>query len=316
MNAPRESRCPNCSSARAGRFCATCGQDNQDPNSALDTLGVDFLRNVFSRDAKIWRTMFQLFLRPGALTQAFIAGKRIYYVHPRKLYLLLSIVFFVSISFTDEAHFLDLLRFSRDAQAFAHQDLVKTASKVVKAGKELGETFEGTELHVDAADAPAAAAALAKLEKLSLGARIEARLKALQRMDRRDVKTRFSQTFSHHLPKLIFLLMPVFAWIIALFFGSSEQKYVQHLVFAFHIHAFFFALALCCLVYELATGNANVASAALVVTVPYMILATKRVYEPSLGLALMKLAGFVVAYALALGLASALLAGMTLLWWV
>lgn len=294
-----------------GRYCSTCGQDNQDSGSVLDALGFEFLRGALSKDSKIWRTLFYLFFKPGGLTLAWAANRRQSFVHPRKLYLFCSILFFIGISLTDQVRFLDLLRFSSEMQAFASRDLVRTASQVVKVGKEIGGTFDthGSPAHPDALEAQQA------LEKLSLAAKAEARLNHLKKMDRRTLRYRFGESFSHHLPKLIFLLVPVFAWIIALFFGSEEQRYVYHLAFAFHVHAYVFALAIVCMCYELATGDTDTASLAMLLVIPYLVWAAHKVYANSLVSGLIKLAGVTASYALALGLSAGVLAAVTL-WWI
>ena len=54
----------------------------------------------------------------------------------------------------------------------------------------------------------------------------------------------FTDTFHEQRPKIIFLLLPVFALILKLLYARRRVLYVKHLVFAFHFHAFLFLVLL------------------------------------------------------------------------
>ena len=46
-------------------------------------------------DSRLWRTLAALLLRPGYLTREFLAGRRARYLPPVRLYLVISLVFFL-----------------------------------------------------------------------------------------------------------------------------------------------------------------------------------------------------------------------------
>ena len=87
--------CANCGTITAGNFCSQCGQrlDIQ-----LHSVG-HFLRDATEvmthADARVWRTLLPLLTRPGFLTREFFAGRRARYLQPFRLYLILSVVFFL-----------------------------------------------------------------------------------------------------------------------------------------------------------------------------------------------------------------------------
>lgn len=54
----------------------------------------------------------------------------------------------------------------------------------------------------------------------------------------------FSREALNNLPKLVFLLLPMFALILKLVYVRSKIYYINHLVFALHIHTVFFIFAL------------------------------------------------------------------------
>ena len=84
--------CANCGTALTGPFCANCGQHVADFHQSVWRLVRDFFENTLSWDSKVLRTLGPLFRRPGFLTLEFMAGRRVRYVHPLRLFLFTSAV--------------------------------------------------------------------------------------------------------------------------------------------------------------------------------------------------------------------------------
>ncbi len=318
--------CANCSTPLSGRFCHICGQDDRQDASALEALGFGFIVKLVTADPKPWRTLLWLLFRPGELSVAYSAGKRASYLDPRKLYLFTSILFFVGLSLAKDSQYLDLLRFSKHGRMLAQQDFLGTAADVVKAGQTVSESMDAPDTYMRSegidkrgrarkpmkSATPAAAGPSTPSSVLSDA---DARLKTLQQMDRTQLRQRVSDSFSQHLPKMIFLLVPVFALIIWLFFPGGKKRYVDHLIFAFHTHAAFFTLAILCLVYEQLTHDSLTASLGMVLVAPHAILSTRRAYGTPIAELLAKLLAVVVCYLISLGCATIALAALTL-WWM
>ena len=92
---PPGSVCPNCNAPMSGTWCATCGQKwgPLDPtwHDLIHEAGHEFLHV----DGKIFRTLRLLLTRPGELTAEFLRGRRIRYIGPLRLYLTMSVLFFL-----------------------------------------------------------------------------------------------------------------------------------------------------------------------------------------------------------------------------
>ncbi len=88
-------RCRNCDNAITGLYCANCGQKDLDLERPFFELAGELIRETFDLDGRAWRTAKTLFRHPGLLTQAFLAGKRRLYTPPLRLYLFVSVTFFV-----------------------------------------------------------------------------------------------------------------------------------------------------------------------------------------------------------------------------
>ncbi len=100
---PRPDHCLNCGIPATGKFCAECGQEIKDHSVALGPLLSEGLSELASWDSKLLRTLVPLLFRPGFLTNQYNTGKRVPYLSPVKLYLTLSVLFFLLLSWTHPA---------------------------------------------------------------------------------------------------------------------------------------------------------------------------------------------------------------------
>jgi hypothetical protein len=79
-------RCRNCDAELTGRYCARCGQDiHRRVLSLRHALG-ELIEDISQADARVWRTLRLLVLRPGELTCEYLRGKCASYTPPLRLY--------------------------------------------------------------------------------------------------------------------------------------------------------------------------------------------------------------------------------------
>jgi hypothetical protein len=145
------SSCLDCGEPITGRFCASCGQRADPLHKSLREFVSEFTEGLTNFDAKLWRTLPALLLRPGLLTAEFNAGRRTRYVHPFRVYLFVTFVFFGLVAaFGHGTTFVqvDATPSSQEAPnaATVHSPvddfLITGAEKVKKAGdKELAGQF-------------------------------------------------------------------------------------------------------------------------------------------------------------------------------
>jgi hypothetical protein len=93
--------CLNCGEVLTGQHCSHCGQPATVRVLSLWELSKDVIGDVLNADSRVWRTLWPLAFRPGLLTQEFLRGRRASYTPPFRMYLVLSLVFFVLASFDD-----------------------------------------------------------------------------------------------------------------------------------------------------------------------------------------------------------------------
>lgn len=106
--APAGQYCLNCGAQLAGQYCGQCGQRASNRLISLWELLRDAFGDMFELDSRLWRTLIPLMLRPGRLTSDYLRGRRMRYMPPFRMYLVLSLLFFL-IVFFDPRHELALL---------------------------------------------------------------------------------------------------------------------------------------------------------------------------------------------------------------
>ena len=91
-------KCQNCGNNIENDYCSSCGQTYESRIKPFTRLIRDFLGDIFAFDSRASITIKKLIFRPGFLTKEYIIGKRVQYVPPTRLYVLLSLLLLFMIS--------------------------------------------------------------------------------------------------------------------------------------------------------------------------------------------------------------------------
>src|SRR6185295_13585777 len=92
--------CANCGKPLLGAYCAVCGQPTSTHRRSIRALLHDFFVDIVNFDSRILRTMRALLFQPGELPAAFRQGRTQPYVPSIRLYLFVSLLFFILLSVT------------------------------------------------------------------------------------------------------------------------------------------------------------------------------------------------------------------------
>src|SRR5215469_10963942 len=111
-------RCDNCGAAVSGHYCAACGQRLEAPLQSLWHFTREATEDLTHTDSRLWRTLGALLFRPGYLTREFLAGRRARYLPPVRLYLVISVLFFLWASATHNP--LRVIRITEPDHGAAH----------------------------------------------------------------------------------------------------------------------------------------------------------------------------------------------------
>jgi hypothetical protein len=98
--------CTHCHTVLVGQYCHHCGQKKMTKRdlSLLHFLeqAVDTLTHV---DSKFYQSLKYLIFKPGYLTSEFIRGRRIAYMKPVQLFLIINIIYFLAASVLNQRTF-------------------------------------------------------------------------------------------------------------------------------------------------------------------------------------------------------------------
>ncbi len=258
MSSPPDAppHCLNCGTALAAprpRFCGRCGQETNVRPPRFTEFVQQFGGAYFSTEGALWRTLALLLFKPGELTRQYRAGRRKHYVLPLRLYITISLLALLAV------------------RLVLPTDL-KVGSEVVFDGGESPSNFGAIELGEGRRAGMKDGKFYCEALPAWLCTRLEARLDLDPKSFARDLK-RLPERFIGHFGTAMFLLVPLFALLHKLAYLGRGLRYTEHLVYALHVHSFWFAaLALALLPWAWVP-------AALAFVVPvYTLIAAHRVY--------------------------------------
>jgi hypothetical protein len=274
---PDPGSCPNCGrrhEAPPTPFCPGCGQETTLRPPTLAEFAQQFGGSYLAAEGALWRTLRLLVTRPGALTREYLAGRRRRYVLPLRLYLTASLVAFVALRLGGGASVIDVTP--------------DTAAKLASAGK--------NELVIVAFDDKGPRLGIRDgrffCEELPAGVcrHFQRKLDLDPKAMSRELELA-SERFVGHWGTAMFLLVPMFALWCKLAWLNRRLRYTEHLVYALHLHAFWFAAIA---VAQVPLPGLPAIAAAAMPT--YALLASRRAYGGRWWPTLLRNAGVAIAY--------------------
>lgn len=86
-------RCENCESVLQGHYCHVCGQRAHNPLRHFAHALEEVFESFWHLDGRIFRTLHDLFV-PGKLASAYLEGRRMRYIAPLRLFVIMSLLAF------------------------------------------------------------------------------------------------------------------------------------------------------------------------------------------------------------------------------
>jgi hypothetical protein len=114
----------------------------------------------------------------------------------------------------------------------------------------------------------------------------------------------------HAIPKLMFLLLPLFAWILKLFYDKKKYYYGDHAIFSLHFHsAAFLLFFIIALLNKVVPAIATfLSSMELFLLIAYMTIALRNAYQQSFSISLVKAIGLSFIYGIFIAAGFAIIA--------
>lgn len=238
-----------------------------------------------STEGALWRTLKLLLAKPGELTRQYLAGRRKHYVLPLRLYLTISLLSLLMLRTMTSA--------STDSSGPLQLDVKTDEVNLVAIDDRLVVALKNGQFICKG---------LPDWTCKRLQRRLVADPEALK-----DQMGQLGERFVANLGAALFLMLPAFALLLRLCYYNRRLRYTEHLVFALHLHAFWFIALM------LAVPGLPWVSALAWLAVPlYAALALKRVYGGRWWPLLLRSAVVSLAYLWVLGFALLLVLGWSL----
>ena len=276
---PTNQLCKNCDTPLEPnfRYCPKCGQETAD-NLTFGVLFSKTISDYFSVDARFFRSFIPLMLKPGILARRFVDGKRLKYLHPAQFYLFISVLFFFLGSFNVRKADNEMTQalqkgFEKEISVDSVKVSEKDSLKIEEARKMLQKNQKM--MGVSDEDMKTIDSVITETAKnpnnvnsgmnfdfnkeldslIAAGAPEEDKLKAMgMTEDASGLNKRFYeqmlklyqqkgggivQTFYDTVPIAMFLLMPLFAMLLKIFYWK-RGNFAHHMVFSFYFFTFLF----------------------------------------------------------------------------
>lgn len=328
--------CANCGAPLYGKYCYACGQPTHGLVRHFGSVLSDVADSVLNIDERLFRTLAPLYLRPGKLTLDYFAGKRARYVTPFRLVFFIAIIVFFALQLSLRIGFSHTgpMRtvkvsstngisvkpyappknnqnnpFAEGDISINHHVIWNRQTKPLRIGWLPGAANDWLNELIGNAQT--------KLREMTSGSAPQRQ--AVQR-----------QLILHMLaaaPTVVFLLLPLFALQLKIFYLFKRRLYMEHLIVAMHSQAFVLLSLLVLAVLGVLNGwlvpkagwlNVPIRlaiAAAWIWTFVYLFLMQKRVYRQgwfmttvkycSVGFCYLVLIGFGWAFAVLISLTNA-----------
>lgn len=227
----KKEHCPNCGKGleKWMEYCPKCGQENHIKRASIKLITKDFLKDYWTFDSKLFRSLIPLLFKPGFLTKEFIEGKRQRYIPPVRLYIFVSFVFFLISSWiSNEKNLSDyrLIGSLKDRQAGLFIDTL-----IGPYGDTLFNQYQ-TNVTVDTNSQAVDSIFLFGLQK------------KIDQLYTFEGRKKLQKNLKRKTPIFLFILIPLLALLLHWFCYKKDYFYVDHLVYALHLQSFIFIVLL------------------------------------------------------------------------
>lgn len=217
---PSISLCKNCQNDVGSlTYCPVCGQKSDTHVLKFRELLAELADGLFNLDSRLWRSLIPLVAHPGKLTNEYLSGRRMHYLPPFRLYLILSIIFFLipdnDFSFNEDVG--EIIGAGENAQTSPPDENLEAEDVLLEDSC----SFDGLPQH------------------------------SFYTALMRDACTTFAENpeqltsaLSESIPVMMILGIPLVALFMKLIYPFSGRYYVEHVIFLFHVHAFYFFVSI------------------------------------------------------------------------
>jgi len=203
--------CLNCHYVVENRFCPNCGQENIDTRKTFYQLFLHFFEDLTHYESSFWKTIKTLLSQPAALTIEYLSGKRLSYLAPIRLYIFISLITFFSFSIFHQNEPIDIKKSKSVPEAKKEEQSIMTIQELEAKKKEYN--FIEYWLY-------------------------KRTISVAHKYSQKEIMEKFTESAQHNFSKVLFVYMPLFAFVLWLFHNKKRWYYFDHGIFTLHYFSF------------------------------------------------------------------------------
>jgi hypothetical protein len=238
-NRLKSASCPNCHTVFANEnsnFCAHCGQENHTHKLPVKHFLMELVESFTHFDTKFVATFKDLIFTPGLVIQNFNDNKRTRYVPPIRIYAFMSFAFFLFFSLAVSSEIENesmTLKTKPNKTISLRTNIFGTDTKVdTLTSRELSERLSLTNELIDSTFRSK------KIPTNWLNTRV---IHTTIKLTKGELAlTDLFEKFIKYITYSVFILMPIFALLLMLFYRKRNYYYSEFLVFSIYFHTLLF----------------------------------------------------------------------------
>ncbi|KRB58024.1 DUF3667 domain-containing protein [Flavobacterium sp. Root186] len=238
--------CLNCRHVVEQKFCPNCGQENSDSRKTFHHLFIHFFEDLTHYENAFWKTIRNLLFKPATLTKEYLSGKRLSYLAPVRLYIFISFITFLLIAIFPSKVSNQINKGEKEiSTSLINQDKNGVKSKY-KTHFELKSMKEIDSIQKYGKEDE-------KLSELQYWL-YEKSVHVTENNTKREIVEKFIESFFHNIPKILFIIMPFFAFFLWIFHNKKKWYYFDHGIFTLHYFSFLLLIFLIMFIVERVVG--------------------------------------------------------------
>ncbi|MBZ4033525.1 DUF3667 domain-containing protein [Flavobacterium sp. 17A] len=233
--------CLNCRHVVEQKFCPNCGQENSDSRKTFHHLFIHFFEDLTHYENAFWKTIKNLLFKPSNLTKEYLSGKRLSYLAPVRLYIFISFITFLLIALFPSNIGEELTKNDKEItsnfEKAVKEEKKSWDEKSYLKAKTLDKSYFQLKSMKEIDSIQKYGKESEKLNATSYWF-YEKATHVTEKYTKKEIIVKFIEAFFHNLPKILFIIMPFFAFFLWLFHNKKRWYYFDHGIFTLHYFSF------------------------------------------------------------------------------
>ena len=240
----KDKTCLNCRHVVEQKFCPNCGQENTDSRKTFHHLFIHFFEDLTHYENAFWKTIKNLLFKPATLTKEYLSGKRLSYLAPVRLYIFISFITFLLIAMFPNKVSENLSKGENEI----HSNFEKSSKDnnenlndknyfQSKTMKQVNKNYFQLKTMKEIDSIQKYGKESEKLSEFEYWT-YEKAVHVTEHNTKKEIIEKFIESFLHNIPKILFIIMPFFAFFLWIFHNKKKWYYFDHGIFTLHYFSF------------------------------------------------------------------------------